>query len=199
MTKTLADYKKDLRRHLDFIRRSAALYDEGHHDEAGRIALCLRVLLHDTKNGTSLLTKMNSKNIKIASKTSDDAPILTRHPDMKGFLKTSMVLIGIGFCKPDLSPAHRFVDIPTWWNECIIAFPPDKFSRKDIILWAADKEIAHVDATLPVEYETLKADGAIGGLEFGGELKDIVDAHYMILRTMASEILESPELLALLT
>src|SRR5271156_2989077 len=110
MTKTLDDYKNHLQQQLNYIKRSAELYDEGEHDEAARIAVCLRVLLHDTKNSISLLTHMNSKNIKLASKTSDDAPLFARHPDMKAFLKTSMVSIEIGVCKPDLSKPHRFVD-----------------------------------------------------------------------------------------
>lgn len=199
MTKTVTDYQKHLQQQLDYIKRSADLYDQGHHNEAARIAVSLRVLLHDTRSSVSLLTHLGAKSsIKLASKTSDDTAILAK-PGIKGFLKTSMVIIQIGKCLPDLSPADRFVDVSTWLDECIIAFPPNQVSRSQVMLWVANKDGgAHVDSTVPPEYEWLKEDGAIGSLEFGGELTGIPDAPYTILRTMASEILESPDLLALL-
>jgi hypothetical protein len=43
---TLIDH---LRRQLEYLRRSCELYDAGHLDEAVRLAMVIRVLIHDTK------------------------------------------------------------------------------------------------------------------------------------------------------
>jgi hypothetical protein len=48
-------YVELLRRHLRFMQRSADAYDVGFHDDATRIAVSIRVLLHDTRKSTSLL------------------------------------------------------------------------------------------------------------------------------------------------
>ena len=49
------DLAELLREQIGFIERSAAAFDEGHEEEAKRIAVVLRVLLHDTPQSTSLL------------------------------------------------------------------------------------------------------------------------------------------------
>jgi hypothetical protein len=206
MTKTADDYKQHLRDQLDFLERSASAYDQGHTNEAARIATTLRVLFHDTGTSTSLLTHLGAKNtVKLASKTSDDSHIFdnaakTGRPIL-GFSKVSMVTISIGKCEPDLSEPLRSVDIQTWLSECLIAHPGTKnISRHDVIQWLANKDGgAHVDEKLPEEYKNFKQDGSIGALEFGGELKDIPNAPKMLLRTMADEVLRSPDLRALLT
>ena len=67
------------------------------------------------------------------------------------------------------------------------------------MLWAANKDGgAHVDQTIPKEYEQIKAAGALGYFEMpDGSRADIEDAHYTFLRSMAFEVLNSPALSAL--
>lgn len=43
---------------MGFLRRSCAAFDEGDYDEAIRIALTIRVLVHNTAQSTSLLTHL---------------------------------------------------------------------------------------------------------------------------------------------
>lgn len=59
---TAADFEKQLDQQLTYLRRSCATFDEGFHDEAPRIATTIRVLVHDTKSSTSLLTHLGLKN-----------------------------------------------------------------------------------------------------------------------------------------
>ena len=49
---TPADLKLQLAKQIDFMKRSAESYDKGYEDEAVRLAVCIRVLLHDTKKST---------------------------------------------------------------------------------------------------------------------------------------------------
>lgn len=53
-----SDFDLQLTRQLGYLRRSCASYDAGDHDEAVRIALALRVLLHQTPQSTSLLSHL---------------------------------------------------------------------------------------------------------------------------------------------
>ena len=56
---------KQLRRQLTFLRNSAASYDGGYPEEALRIGVVIRVLLHDTKYSTSLLKQLGQKEWRI--------------------------------------------------------------------------------------------------------------------------------------
>src|SRR5208283_1964913 len=74
LMKTLSDFKKDLGMHLKFLRSSAAAFDSGQTDEAIRMAVSMRVLLHDTKASTSLLTHLKAKNIPLLSTSAYISP-----------------------------------------------------------------------------------------------------------------------------
>ncbi|MFP3702034.1 hypothetical protein SB758_41815, partial [Burkholderia sp. SIMBA_013] len=47
---------------LGFLKRSALAFDEGEASEAKRVAVSLRVLLHDTPASESLLKQMQLKD-----------------------------------------------------------------------------------------------------------------------------------------
>jgi hypothetical protein len=57
---TLDDH---LQRQIGYLKRSCLLYDAGHEDEAQRIAVTLRVLLHDTGASKSLLGQLGAKSV----------------------------------------------------------------------------------------------------------------------------------------
>jgi hypothetical protein len=61
MTK-IAISPAELQTHLDeqlgFLERSSAAFDEGYEDEAKRLAVTLRVLLHETTQSHSLLRQL---------------------------------------------------------------------------------------------------------------------------------------------
>jgi hypothetical protein len=60
--RSAGDFELQLDRQLGFLRRSCAAFDGGAFDEAVRIALTIRVLVHDTKQSTSLLTHLGIRN-----------------------------------------------------------------------------------------------------------------------------------------
>ena len=57
-----AELAKHLREHLGFLRASADAYDAGFDGEAKRLAVSVRVLVHDTNNSKSLLGQLGQKN-----------------------------------------------------------------------------------------------------------------------------------------
>lgn len=58
--------REELLQHRDeqfgFLERSADAYDNGYEDEAKRLAVTLRVLLHDSRSSHSLLSQLDEKD-----------------------------------------------------------------------------------------------------------------------------------------
>jgi hypothetical protein len=60
---TQDELERLLKEQLQFLRTSARLYDEGEHSEAKRLAVSIRVLVHDTKKSKSLLGQLGLKSL----------------------------------------------------------------------------------------------------------------------------------------
>jgi hypothetical protein len=106
---------------------------------------------------------------------------------------------------PNLSNSFDINYLPfnSWWNQIVYVLSSDiRISRKRIILDAANKDGgAHVDLSLSDEYENLSKVGALGFFasykENIIEERPIDNAHLVGIRQIAYELLNSPELLAL--
>lgn len=190
-----------LSRQLDFLRRSCADYDAGHHDEAIRIATGLRILIHQTKNSTSLLKHLSATTINLLCTTEDIPEDTAMHTGMG-----RMRLRGNGSSEyfPTLgdSFSKRLVPVSKWWSQAVMVIDGKRISRKDIVLGAANQDGgAHVDAALSKEYGPVTLPGAAGSLSFvvkGVKYeKPLRDTHLVSLRQMGHEVLNSPDLLAL--
>src|SRR5215203_4924840 len=60
-TRTKQELEALLDEQIGFLERSAAAFDDGKDGEAKRLAVTLRVLLHDAKNSHSLLGQLGRK------------------------------------------------------------------------------------------------------------------------------------------
>lgn len=185
-----------LQRQLGFLQRSCEAFDAGQSDEGLRIAVSLRVLFHDTQSSTSLLTHLGIKNT---------ARVLTTfEPGYEKNEKTGMIKIAIPFWinssgvrTPPLADTTRrdFIHAITWWEEIVMALS-DKFSRKDIILAAANQDGgAHVDANPSDKTNALREGVGTYTRVHPGEIKKIVltNHHLHLLRQFAYEVLASPD------
>jgi hypothetical protein len=199
------DFKKRLREQLGFIERSTAAFDQGHREEAMRIATALRVIFHHTNSSTSLLHHLNAVNVKVRSDAPDrqkqDAALSGRKivGEFSWALASISPAAGGKFAPlTDAKAPHRMLDAPDWWQEVFAHIDGRDYTRRAVVLWAANKDGgAHVDDVLPPEYEAIKQAGALGHFELqDGSKADIEDAHYTFLRTMAFEVLNSPDLAA---
>ena len=204
----IAIFRSYIRKQLGFLERSCAAYDHGHRDEAIRIATVLRVLLHDTRHSTSVLTRLGAKNIRILSTVDpvsfDPSAIQAGHVQYQGMVQTRIGATGVEL-RPGLGDRgfSRMIPVAEWWNQIVwVIGPGTALCRCDIILDAANKDGgAHVDRQLTREYEILrheigfqfyvsKSDGTV-------EHGPIQDAHLVSLRQMGYEILHSSELTSL--
>ena len=202
----MVNFREHLGRQISFLKSSCERYDQGHVEEAVRLALHLRVILHDTNRCISLLQHLGAKSIFLLS----TAKNFDSEPDIPNLRLAKLVVRLPKFscpCVPLLGDSDRseFVLLQTWWRkETIIDLREGRgcLNRRDLILAAADKDGgAHVDHQLDPIYEKAQM-GA--GMSVELVYKDntsmelpFVNIHYASLRQIAYEVLNSPALLTL--
>lgn len=198
------DFRAQLERQLNFIRRSAESFDRGYADEAIRIAVPLRVLFHHTNSSKSLLTQMGLENIELVSTCLVDPPEGTVFFDGLGLVFAGTSGAGV---KPklDQGPGYRLMPLDRWWRQIVCVDNRVKITRRDIALTAANKDGgAHVDPKLTPEYEGLQA-GIWSIFNPDNRVEGAVDhearipnTHFGYLRQMAFEVLKSPSILQII-
>jgi len=150
-----------------FLARSARAYDEGYEDEAKRLALTIRVLLHDAAQSQSLLTQLQIKNS--LRYTDSAAPINPQNLLPTPGLAMMQVAGGIGgrYIPPldDLirSRQRKSKQFKAWWEEPVTKVQSATYSRRDYVLTVANKEGGgHVDPALKQAWVDLTRNNAIG-------------------------------------
>lgn len=170
MTK-VAQSKQDLRRHLSenlgFLAASAAAFDNGFYGEAKRLAVTIRVLLHDTASSKSLLGLLGYKNGMGFLNTAPpyDPKNLVSHHGLVGLRlgnREGRYFAPLG--EPTPSRPHRYIFFPDWWNQIVIVDgKKNSFTRRDLVLGLANKDGgAHVDPNLDGRYADLTRNNSIG-------------------------------------
>lgn len=196
------EFKEHLSRHLRFIKKSCDSFDAGESDEALRIAVSLRVIFHDTISSTSLLTHLAVKDsIKLAS-TFSFAETLT---ELSGGNFQAVAIYPIMMTSEGRKVPLKEWEIGSWngveewWNEIIWAEDGENYSRKDVVLSAANQDGgAHVDAN--PSYKTLKfRKGPSVSIKINGKpVPNALDNHhYALIRQISYEIQSSTDLISL--
>lgn len=152
------DLQELLQEQVQFIRSSCAAFDAGFDGEAKRMAVSVRVLIHDTAKSHSLLEQMKLKTVDFYNTASpwSSTNLLAHH----GLLTIRMGGQNAGYVAnlDNVPPPFiRWTPFNDWWNE--IVFDDRKGSqlkRRDIVLGLANKEGgAHVDPKLNTAYEEI--------------------------------------------
>lgn len=187
-----------LRRELNFLWYACRIFDEGYEEIAVKMAVSIRVLAHDTKHSTSLLTQLG-RPIQLLS-TVPTSPPINRAWVFFGTLSS----VGGAKQRPilDGNPnQHHFLPWQAWWVEPVYALRElGHFSRRDIVLPAANKDGgAHVDfRDVPEAYKVLR-DGVVRrpGTETNEAAPELTNNQFPDLRQIAHELLRSPDLVSL--
>lgn len=197
------DYSDHLRRQIGFLQRSAAAFDAGHVDEAVRIATTIRVLIHSTASSTSLLKHLNATTISLLSSCDGASPNTLLYMGLgMQYSRNDGDTIKAAYAPLLDGPVKVYVPVSKWWDMIVYVLGSgERLSRKKIVLTASNKDGgAHVDSALAPEYEALSRKGAVGHLmsSVQGDVSEqpFTDAHFVAVRQMAYELLNSPELLA---
>lgn len=182
---------------INFLKRSSESFDAGFLSEAKRLALVIRILLHDTNNSTSLLTLLNKKNILFHDTALDYRP---------SNVLPSMCLImmkidsaGASYASPlDEGPPIRYskakISFDNWWNKIVFHIPgSDSLTRKDLVLAVSNKDGgAHVDLKLNQAYANLTRFNSLGWKSIvNGKEKDVTNPELYSIRQIAHEILKT--------
>jgi len=159
------DLIEHLKEQQGFLKKSCESYDSGSENEAKRISLCLRMLLHDTSNSKSILSQLGIKEMIRFLNTAMDY-------NVNNLLSSSLLTFIRWTSDGETSYArvmplrNEFLAIKTkksyqsfkiWWERTVLDDKNFKFSRKDVTLLVANKDGgAHVDEDLPENYHQLK-------------------------------------------
>ena len=168
------DLIESLREQLLFLDNSIRMH-ESFEPEAKRIATTIRVLVHDTPRSTSLLELLNQKSgmYFINSSNANDGRMhsMTGLSGVRGNhgnhyfgliakFKTNNKFVALPLFRQHLKEWHagyEKLDFESWWNMEIVQINESKLSRKDIVLFASNKDGgAHVDESLPNKYHIAK-------------------------------------------
>lgn len=196
-TLTRYDLQKHLSNQVRFLKNSSDAYDAGFEDEAQRLATTIRVLMHDTKRSTSLLTHLDCKQrIFFVSSTSQYIP--TNLAPYLAFLvlRTTVGHGGeyIPLCRTDLQTPNKWLRFDDWWNEIVIDDKKSIFTRKDIILNISNKDGgAHIDSKLDTDYAELTRNNSIGWEYLDNGVRKPFDNNpaYAVVRQVVHEVLLS--------
>lgn len=161
----------------DFLRVSGLSYDAGFEGEAKRLAVTLRVLLHDTSSSHSLLEQLRVKGSIDFTDTA--APINPRNlAATPGLVLMQMEMqpgVPVGSYIAPLGMERPFRNRPApfagWWSNPVMKEPSGKtWSRRDFVLVLANQEGgAHLDPALNLDYEALAKRNGLGWQTVGAE------------------------------
>ncbi len=153
---------------LDFLRTSIELFDQGKQHEAKRIALSLRILLHDRgRSSVSLMTQLGYKNkIKYLDTVHRyDSKNLVSYCGLTSINMNNISGKAVVKFVPKLKPERiKYFNFRIWWEKMVIKDKKcNQFRRKDLILSVSNKDGgAHVDKKLKAEYADLTRFNTIG-------------------------------------
>ena len=193
--------KKELLGHLEnqisFLKSSAQSYDKGFEAEAVRMAVTIRILMHDTPKSKSLLSQLGKKNILFYDSAYNFDP------------NNLMVHIGLALIRlssrggeyhaslDDISPERLNRKIPfiEWWNKIVISDKErNKYTRKDLILFVANQDGgAHIDPSLDYKYAKLSRFDSMAWKEVKGGVESPLKnrPELVCIRQMTHEILKT--------
>jgi len=193
---SLAELNHHLEEHLAFLRASGDAFDHGHDGEAKRLAVSLRVLLHETKGSRSLLGQLGLRR-------GDFYDI--SFPDPVG---NTLPHVGLAIVASRLGEVPRFAapldDMPIpplripfdqWWAAPVLRAKNDEtLTRRQLVLAVANQDGgAHVDSALDETYARLSRDNELGfsAVNAAGERLAMKGAELASVRQIAHEVLRT--------
>jgi len=189
------EFKAHLKEQITFLSRSAAAFDEGFESEAKRMAVVIRIFIHDTKFSTSLLTHLKKKDILFYDTANEYDPY-NLAPTI-GLVCMQCGPEGAKYIAPlddNIRVQNKKVPFEKWWEKIVIADTKgNKLTRKDLILSITNKDGgAHIDKKLDEDYANLIKLNTIGWKYFSGELEgNMQGAELASVRQITYELLKS--------
>ncbi len=179
---------------LGFLERSCEAFDDGYTDEFKRLAVTLRVLLHDTAKSHSLLERLGMKSggFYAYSTPINGRNLLTDWPLAIARIGSDGIALMPALDNAGVTP--RLIGFDDWWSELVYRDPNASITldRRSIVLAVANKDGgAHVDPEVDDIYAHLVNQG-IGMIAQTphGEMT-FEDLEKVSIRHIAFEVLKS--------
>ena len=208
---------RQLDEQLSLIEAAGRDFDAGNREAAIRIANGLKAIFHQTGSTSSLLSRLRATFIRLASSVRKPphpqdwfSPLIEVQVRINvseelfvnvGASPVEIVEPGIFVPWLDRTSVTRLVQAPDWWrSEPIFILNHSRVTRRDVVLWAADKEEGETPAAADRPSRPIPLLQPIGTkveatLAPGRKIAvDLKEAHFGALRQMAHEIARSPEL-----
>jgi hypothetical protein len=178
-TQTRDELLGHLKDQITFMIQSASSYDNGFEDEAKRLAVVIRVLVHDTSNSTSLLTLLNRKNIKFY-----DSAVPYDPRNLLSYNGLTMIKISTSEGASYVAPLDggaptrsrtKKISFNVWWENMFVIKDKDgeTFTRKDLVLNTVNRDGgAHIDLALDKAYADLTRFNSLGWKFFKRGVED---------------------------
>jgi hypothetical protein len=181
---------------LRLLKKSAAEFDAGDAGEFRRMAVAVRVLVHDTTASHSLVKQVGLAEMQVGSAA---VPINAANL-LPEFSLAMMEMSGAGArLVPTLGDgprAPREIPLSDWWVEPVLRDRHHHhFTRRDIVLAVANQDGgAHVDPEIDEAYHRLANEHSIGFVSIGpdGE-KPLEHIEKVYLRQITWELVRSLE------
>lgn len=189
---------------LQFLQASADSYDKDFYGESKRMALTIRVLLHEKGMSHSLLKQIRGEFGNFLSTT------LVEYDPQSASTHSGLTMIAHRGSESrfvamldDMHHSANWIPFDEWWNQIIIADQgKNTFSRKDLILTVADQDGgAHVDPEINEFYYRLSNENAmewkahVDGKDYsvpGAEDASIRQIAHEVLKTLIPEYSKKP-------
>ncbi|GAA1937101.1 hypothetical protein GCM10009689_16990 [Brevibacterium antiquum] len=202
--KTVAQLQSLLEEQIEWLKDSAQRYDSGRLHEAKRLAVSIRVLLHDTTMSRSLLSQLDLKDRVLFLDTA--GPVNERNlMPLTPLVSYRLMTLKSGAAEFTYQPVFydgprpksglRALKFEAWWKMMVLRDSTHtKYSRKDLVLFLANSVGgAHVDPQTKPKLEALSRSKSIGfsvGDQFG-ERPVEQDPILPYVRQIAFELLET--------
>jgi len=192
------ELKQHLNEHIEFLKLSAQSFDNGFEAEAKRLAVSLRVLLHDTPQSASLLGQLTLKNQFWDSALPEDAGSVLSHSGLvvQVLSTTEGARHQAYLDELPVATCAGFVPFDGWWRDPVLVDQQGReISRKDLVLWIANKDGgAHVDPQLNATYADLSRNNSLGWVqESTSGSRPVRAAELAAVRQIAHEVLKTLE------
>ncbi len=200
---TWEELEAHLLEQLAFLRASCSAYDAGFKGEAKRLAVVVRILVHDTRASKSLLGQLNLKQIPFCDTSYDYNPseyFLSFHG--LALMKISTESDGefVPRCsvppKPPPWEPLKWVSFEEWWDKLVIVDSQgNQFSRGRLVRILSNQVGgAHVDPQLDAAYAALTREHSMAiAYEIADRSGDLAGVELASMRQVAHELLMSVE------
>ena len=181
---------------IDFIKESILEFDNGNEKEARRLATAIRVMFHSSERSKSIsIYDQLGKDMIFKSITDIYSPANLASSWLQLTLPVGKNEFKyIPSLDKNMNGRIFFMDFDDWWNQIIFDDKNNCFTRKEVVLFVANKDGgAHLDPVIRESYANIVKYNSIGWTDSNGNSPSN-NPLYVAIRVISQEIIDSIKL-----